>query len=537
MTIKVRGRTTGLTSVPAHWKPPYPDLTVERPLPDEEDATDGKRGYARVPLSLLHDGYQDLGVLIWAQLRLWFDDLSGEATYVGLAAALGQDVGAITTIEHRFSNAIRPLLGTWIHRTRVGPNLFAYQAVLPDPDERYALIRRRDIGLLRASKGSERRVKPADIVDFARWQLECGRRGWTVEPVALIAERWGVTPATVRASRKRLADLGLVEVERREGRGRLPEIVWLKERYDPHWSVPSTPLADNPQQRAVREKTRQSGLEPRSDTSIKSAKKPTVDSEESRQRIGQKTDRPYLSDSLADDLSDLGGTSVPPAELPTREQSDAPPTASSIKDHHREQSPDLHQVSARLVRRYPVFANAKPHFRRAVIARLAAALAGGLEPGHADRALARVADEGAFDAECLLLRRALQQARADQLAGMCADCGGDRNAHRRGCAQFVGAWDDTPLEPTAVAELNLEDPLAILLRRRAPEASELVDDVSTVEWLIQQFALQLMDVSDREARLRAIVVGMRAKARSGQRHLIDQAAEHVRYALTRSMAS
>src|SRR5690348_7181382 len=102
MTLTVRGRATGLTAVPAHWKPPYPDLPVERPLPDEGDETDGKRGYARVPLSLLHGGFQDLGVLIWAQLRLWFDDRSEEATYVGLATALGQNVGALTTVEHRF---------------------------------------------------------------------------------------------------------------------------------------------------------------------------------------------------------------------------------------------------------------------------------------------------------------------------------------------------------------------------------------------------------------------------------------------------
>ena len=158
----------------------------------------------------------------------------GKPPTFGLAQSLGQDDCARTTLEHKFSNAVKPFLGTWIHRTRMGPNLYAYQAVLQNPTERHALIRRDDVELLRSTQQSARRVKPADLVDFARWQLECRLRGWTAEPVDLIAARWGVTPATVRASRKRLETLGLLKSVRREGPGRLSEIVWLAEIYDPN---------------------------------------------------------------------------------------------------------------------------------------------------------------------------------------------------------------------------------------------------------------------------------------------------------------
>jgi hypothetical protein len=58
-----------------------------------------------------------------------------------------------------------------------------------------------------------------------------------------------------------------------------------------------------------------------------------------------------------------------------------------------------------------------------------------------------------------------------------------------------------------------------------------------VERLIVHLARRQLGVSDREARLRAIVLGLRAKAPPGQHELINQAAEHVRYALNRSMAS
>lgn len=534
MTTTVRGRKTGVTAVPAYWRGPLPDLAVVRTLPDHRDDRDGKRklrGYARVPMSLLHGGYQDLAVLIWAQLRLWFDGQSRNATYAGLAAALGQDLAALTTVEHRFGAAIKPLLGSWIHRIRVGPNLFAYQAVLPDKDERFALIRRADLRLLKTTRDARNRVKPADIVDFARWQLECGRRGWTVETPPAIARRWKVTPATIRASRRRLETLGLLKVTRRVGQSQLSDIVWLQELYDPHWEVPSVEAEDQPERRGDRAKNPQS-------TSDSSEKKAAVAEEQNQQSPEQKPDSPYLSESLADDLSDLGGTSVPPLGLVTREVRDAPPPASRGRDGIKTRDGgEAQQISVRLVRRHPVFARARPHFRAAVISRLAAALEAGLAPGLADRALARVAEEGVFDAECLLLARALQQARADQLAGMCGNCGGDQSHHRRGCAEFSGHWDHRPWPlPDEPAPPPVEDPLTILLQRPVPDLDP-EEDATTIEWLIVHFARQLVEVSDREARLRAIVLGLRTKARPGQRELIDQAAEHVRYALNRSQAS
>ena len=137
----------------------------------------------------------------------------------------------------------------------------------------------------------------------------------------------------------------------------------------------------------------------------------------------------------------------------------------------------------------------------------------------------------------LLLRRALQQARADQLAGMCADCGGDPNDHVRGCDQFTEAWDDA----SPIADLKPhdppEDPLAILLRQPVPEAAELTDDAAMVSWLIIELAKRLLDVSDREAMLRTIVISLRKRAKPSERDLVDRAAEHVQYALTRSLAS
>ncbi len=352
-----------------------------RPLPDHREA-DGDRselGYARVPLSLLHSGFQDLGVLIWAQLRLWADGNPQKATYVGLAAALGQNSSALTTIEHKFSNAIRPLLGSWIHRTRVGPNLFAYQAVLPDPKERYALIRRSDIGLMKTTKQANGQAKAADIVDFARWQLECGARGWTVEPVAMIAKRWKVTPSTIRASRKRLEGLGLLEVVHREGPGRLPELVWLKEVYDPHWEIPSTRAPRRPAtpRRSSRKPTveaRNDRWQPRQKTDSGDVEEPTADTQENRQSFSIR-----ISSRESIQVSVVRGAR--PLTSATREVDDAAPAASRARDQTLKlRGSDAKQASARIVSRYPVFVRAEPHFRRAVIARLADALETGLAP-------------------------------------------------------------------------------------------------------------------------------------------------------------
>ena len=229
---QVRGRSTGSAPVPDHWRGPLPDPSVERTLavhqPNDED-----HRYVRVPTSLLHGGFQDLGILVWVQLGLWFNRREGVTNYRELAENLAVDTGSRSAITVKISGALQPLLGTWIQRRRHSHNQYAYRAVTPNPRERYAIIRQDDLGLLTATRQAERRVKPADIADFARWQLECERRGWTAETAGVIAGRWNVTPTTVRTSRKRLETLGLLKTVRREGPGRLNEIVWLAEIYDP----------------------------------------------------------------------------------------------------------------------------------------------------------------------------------------------------------------------------------------------------------------------------------------------------------------
>ena len=103
---------------------------------------------------------------------------------------------------------------------------------------------------------------------------------------------------------------------------------------------------------------------------------------------------------------------------------------------------DHRHTAARLIGHHRVLAAAKPHFRTAMIKRLTAALEQGLAPGHADRALALVAEDSLLDAECLIVKQALQQAWIAQRVGMCADCG-DRDRHSPGCPQFDFSWDDT----------------------------------------------------------------------------------------------
>ncbi len=445
MSAVIRGRTTAPTALPNHWRGPLPDSSIQRRLPattDEvsDDGTRKPQGYTPVPLSLLHGGFQDLAVLVWVQLRLWFQDGEGRTNYYELAKALGVDTAAPSAIKAKFSAALQPLLGTWILRRRMTENEFAYKAVVHKPHKRYAMIRRWDLALLPETKNTRMPVRPADIADFGRWQLECGPRGWTAESTKVIAESWHVTPPTIRASRKRLALLGLLKIVVRENR--LSELTWLEELYDPHWMVPSQTAIEPKSSAEVEKKDLTLGTPQGEATSEKSL---DLASKDRLTLVRKKTWPPIeedLTDSLSDDLSNLGGTSVPPLTYPTREPVDAPPPASrSEKQVAAERFADYQQTAALLIRQRPVMAAAKPHFRKAMVKRLAAALEQGLAPGHADRALSLVAEEGAFDAECLLLQRALQQAWTDQRVGMCADCG-DRDRHSPGCSQFDFSWDD-----------------------------------------------------------------------------------------------
>ena len=447
MTMLLGGEPTGLASVPRHWRGPLPSLSPIRQLPT-------RGGYAQVPSALLHGGYPDLGVLTWVWLRLEFQDRSGQTNYQTMAVGLGLDHLSARVAANKFSLAVQPLLGSWIIRTKLDSNTFTYRAVNTAPNDRYAVIRRGDLGML--TLPGAKKAKVSDIANFGRWQLECGRLGWTAEPTRLIAKRWEVTHPTIRQSRDRLAALGLLEVESRPGATRLSDLIWLKELYNPHWAVPNAPIevVDDPSPEAVStwKDFDDSGVGETVPLGRFSVTGPAEtledfrglgrkDSDDSVGRIPVTPIR-NLTESLSDDLSELGGTSVPTLTSLPRELVDAPPPASSSEEHITGVEPADHRhTAARLIGRHRVLAAAKPHFRTAMVKRLTAALEQGLAPGHADRALVLVAEEGAFDAECLLLQRALQQAWIDQRVGMCADCG-DRDRHSPGCSQFDFSWDD-----------------------------------------------------------------------------------------------
>ncbi|HEY5848699.1 MAG TPA: hypothetical protein VIT42_18105 [Microlunatus sp.] len=402
----------------------------------------------------------------------------------------------------------------------------------PDRRDRYAVIRRRDLGLISATKSTRMPVKPADIADFCRWQLECGNRGWTAETTTAIAAQWHVTPHTVRASRKRLADLGLLKVTHRDAR--LSEITWLQELFDPHWAVPLVPSSGPSSPRDAEAKN----LSP---TSAGSGKKPVPHEEKSLSLVGKKTCPPIkeLTEVLTEDLSELGGTSVPTFTSLPRELVDAPPPASRSEEHITGVEPADHRhTAARLIGRHQVLAAAKPYFRTAMVKRLTAALEQGLAPGHADRALSLVAEEGAFDAECLLLQRALQQAWTDQRVGMCADCG-DRDRHSPGCPQFDFSWNDAAAggyeSPQAASHPDprtAADPIALLLQRPVTnDPDDLHDDAEIVDWMTVQLARQIVDSPNREATLWAVWTRWRAKLPPDRREQLDRASEHVRYAI------
>src|SRR4051794_15241242 len=124
MTGEIRGKPTVPTAVPKAWRGPLPDLSLQRRLPELD-------GYVEVPISLLKGGFRDLGVVVWAWLRLRFDERAGVTNYRFLAEALGLSGLTDGAVEQRFGAAIKPLLGTWIERIRVGPGRLRYRAIAP----------------------------------------------------------------------------------------------------------------------------------------------------------------------------------------------------------------------------------------------------------------------------------------------------------------------------------------------------------------------------------------------------------------------
>lgn len=175
----------------------------------------------------------DLGVIIWALLGLSFDGRSEVATYRDFAHCLALGQLSETALNRRVGAALKPLLGSWIVRKRTPDNAYAYQAITPHSarSDQCAVLRPAEFDLLgvASSDGSDP-VGASDLADFCRWQLECGQRGWTADPLRRIAERWGVTHPTVAASRDRLVSLELLKTVPRPGR--FSDLIWIRELYE-----------------------------------------------------------------------------------------------------------------------------------------------------------------------------------------------------------------------------------------------------------------------------------------------------------------
>lgn len=184
----LRGHQTRPAAVPASWRGPLPDVSVQRHL-----NTGG--GYAQVPLELVFSDISDLGVLTWTLIKLSFEDRAEVATYRQFADELGLGHLQDNAVKRRFLAAVPALIDAgWLKRNRTADNQVRYQAVVPEgAGRRYAKIRRRDIALLTSPpRGRERRqVTVAHLADFARWQLECGSRGYTAETTDSLAQHWG----------------------------------------------------------------------------------------------------------------------------------------------------------------------------------------------------------------------------------------------------------------------------------------------------------------------------------------------------------
>lgn len=539
MSITLRGRETGLSGVPRGWRGPLPDLSVQRRLL----ALDG---YAAVPAELLHGGFSDLAVLTWTLLRLSFDDRSDAASYPEFAEALGLGDLTASAMQQRFQPAIKQLLGTWITRQRAEDNVYLYRAIVPArAGKRYAMLRRGDLGLLQLrprGKGAQR-VTVAHLAGFARWQLECGRRGWTADSLATIAARWNVSEATLRRSRDALVEVKFLEVTPRPG-GRFTDLVWLRELYDPHWAVPSDPQVDlapsdpkagrEDDEPEVSAKSQRLTLAPSRGSVLQ---RPEVVASSSKRLTPSPTRVPLIRNltggSLTGDLTDLGGASATPlTSVPWQLGVADPQAARSQTSITAAGEPAGVSVTASsLLTAHPQLATADPQWRAGMLATMRRALGRGLEPGHLYRALGRVLQEGEVSLHCEIVRSAVKQAWADQRAGMCADCGSDPGEHRIGCAVRGAEADNEGLGDDEIRRLivaSLEraeasgfgvdavdgarepgdaDPLLPYLD--LDQVVDLGSDASPsmlATWLTNQLAGRLAEVAadDRAGRLRAL---------------------------------
>lgn len=153
------------------------------------------------------------------------------ASYADFAERLGMRRSAAAIDQlfcGVFASSIQP---AWIRRDR-DDGRFTYQAVLHHRSvAEEAILGKSDLRLLDRDESVSQRVSCADIADFARWQTVCQPTGWTAESSEAIALRWGVSPNNVLRSKRRLVQLGLLEVTRRAARQ--ADIVWITELHDP----------------------------------------------------------------------------------------------------------------------------------------------------------------------------------------------------------------------------------------------------------------------------------------------------------------
>lgn len=560
--MTVRGRPTGPTSVLPRWRGPMPDPSRRaNPLPADD-------GYTQVPTELLFSEVSDLGVLLWALVRLRFEDKSGEIGYMDIAARLGLGDSSETAVEKRLTATVQPLIKLgWLERTRSPrSNRRSYRALVPKgKGTRYGVLRRCDLALLNLTDPRYRK-RPAHLVDFLRWQLECGTRGWTVETTEQIAKRWGVSTSTLRRRRDSIRTTkehaNFLTIEERPG---LPDLVWLSELVDLHWRIPST--FDDPQaEDDERDEAPDAAVamlvhEPVTDTSDSPSaassgvlKKVGSGAPAPRSRVLKKVGAPAQKGGdggaqkggvlyrdltelpLTDDLSDLGGASATPLTSVTRELDDAAPQAAPSRNLDNGPSASPRGVASRLISEHRYLVQAPPHFRAAMVRRLVRAVEAGLDERHLARALARVVEHTDRDAHCELVRLAVQQAWADQRSGTCAECAAGRGVddHGFGCSarstahevegpaaiaaaiavSLASARSSQGAVARAVPDLSqgaavvsdpLEDPLGKLADHPAGEPPDWTGtpDEELVAWLTAGLA-RLVAPTPAEDRLRAL---------------------------------
>ena len=217
--------------VPRHWRGVVPDPDVVRCTPQGP-------GDVWVPYGLLTSGLSDRQVLLWAQLRSWFHDHEGETDYEELASELLGFPPTPAKIA-RIGAAMRPILGKWVLRDRGQNGRWLYRTgtcfATGDPWSRMRGDFFAELGQTGLAGPGSHHL--ADVVNLARWKLECGSRGWTIETADRLGQHWKIPSTKVIASRERLSRLGwLTTIERSRTETGAP-LVWITEQYDPQQAL------------------------------------------------------------------------------------------------------------------------------------------------------------------------------------------------------------------------------------------------------------------------------------------------------------